>query len=92
VPGLLAPAVLVPGMKTTTRTRLTPDEIRNGTPGCPGLNTIGLTESPCWIDGFQFTWHTTPRAAVDSYLELKGVPPTHYCINDSNATFNLSHS
>lgn len=78
-------------MKTFTRGKLTADEIRDGCAQFVGLNTMGLTESPCWIDGFQFTCHTTPRAAVDSYLEIKGVMPVRYFIDPTGSKFNLAH-
>ena len=78
-------------MKTATRGRLSPEQLRNGEPGLPGLATLGLSESPVWIDGFQFTPHTTPRAAVDSYFAIKGVMPTRFYIDPSTAKFNLSH-
>ena len=77
-------------MRVATAQRLTVDQLRDGEPGLPGLAMLGLSESPIWIDGFQFTPFTTPQAACESYRTLKGVAPTRFCLN-ANGTFNLTH-
>lgn len=62
-------------VKTTTRPKLTADEIR------AGLWALGLTEEEKPIDGYGFLFTARPGAAVTSYQAQHGAQPTRFYID-----------